>query len=90
MAAQATDVEAQLLKATAELAEYKEESASLQNQTHTIRALQDKIKTLESSLQEQVLYGCGGGDWAPVLYDGLCAIGHTLRHKSQQATHHKS
>lgn len=56
MAGQATEVEAQLLRVTSELAEYKAESASLQNQTHTIRALQDKVKTLENSLQEQV--GC--------------------------------
>ncbi len=59
MAARAADTEAQLVRVTTELAEYKAESASLQNQTHTVRALQDKVKVLEATVQEKVCL-CGG------------------------------
>ncbi len=49
-------MEAAATKMAGELAEYKAESKELRNQEHTIRRLEDKARSLESQLEDKVLF----------------------------------
>jgi septation ring formation regulator EzrA len=47
-------LEAVAAKLAGELAEYKAESKELRNQEHTIRKLEDRVRSLDSQLEEKV------------------------------------
>ena len=48
------ELEAQTRKMAQELAEYKSESTELRNQDHTVRRLEERVRSLEAELQEKV------------------------------------
>ena len=48
------ELEAQTRKMAQELAEYKSESTELRNQDHTVRRLEERVRTLEAELGEKV------------------------------------
>lgn len=52
------ELEAQTRKMAQELAEYKSESTELRNQDHTVRRLEERVRSLEAELGEKV-----GMDW---------------------------
>ena len=47
------ELEAQTRKMAQELAEYKSESTELRNQDHTVRRLEERVRSLEAELQEK-------------------------------------
>ena len=52
------ELEAQTRKMAQELAEYKSESTELRNQDHTVRRLEERVRTLEAELGEKVDASC--------------------------------
>ena len=53
-ASRMAELEAQTRKMAQELAEYTAESTELRNQDHTVRRLEERVRSLEAELQEKV------------------------------------
>lgn len=53
-ASRMAELEAQTRKMAQELAEYKSESTELRNQDHTVRRLEERVRSLEAELGEKV------------------------------------